>query len=89
MDVVDALDGLPAIIGGMRLSFFISKTCNYSNISLNIKSENCLNIQFLSEFRRVNPNLRIRPFYFLKVAFSGFGFLYSAGLQLMMQPTGR
>jgi len=42
-----------------------------SNKSVDIKSENCLDIQFISQLRGVNPNLWNCPFYCLKAAFLG------------------
>ena len=41
------------------------------NISVDISSENCLDIRFISQLRGVNPNLWICPFYCLKAAFFG------------------
>ena len=42
-----------------------------SNISVNISSENCLDIRFKSQPKRVNPSLWICPFYYPKAAFFG------------------
>jgi hypothetical protein len=44
---------------------------DYSNKTVDINSENCLDIRFKSQLRRVNLNQWIRPFYCHKAAFFG------------------
>jgi hypothetical protein len=45
------------------------ETCDFSNISVNISSENSCDIRFKSQLRRVNPSQWIRPVCCLKAAF--------------------
>jgi hypothetical protein len=49
----------------------VNQIFDISNKSVNIKSENCLDIRLKSQLRGVNPSLWIRPFISSKPHLSG------------------
>ena len=60
-----------AEIADIKDFFYSPETCNISNKTVDISSENSCDIRFKSQIRGVNLSLWIRSFYCSKAAFSG------------------